>query len=32
MPIFALGGVTAQNASQLAGFDGIAAIGALLTD
>jgi thiamine-phosphate pyrophosphorylase len=32
MPVFALGGVTAQNASQLSGFAGIAAIGALLTD
>ena len=29
MPVFALGGVTAQNAGQLSGFDGIAAIGAL---
>ena len=32
MPVFALGGVTARNASQLSGFDGIAAIGALLKD
>ena len=32
MPVFALGGVTAGNAGQLFGFDGIAAIGALVTD
>lgn len=30
MPVYALGGVTAQNASLLNGFAGIAAIGALL--
>jgi len=29
MPLFALGGVTAQNAALLSGFSGIAAIGAL---
>jgi thiamine-phosphate pyrophosphorylase len=29
-PVFALGGVTARNASLLAGFSGIAAIGALI--
>jgi thiamine monophosphate synthase len=30
IPVYALGGVTAQNASLLQGFAGIAAIGALL--
>jgi len=29
-PIFALGGITAQNASLLSGFSGVAAIGALI--
>jgi thiamine monophosphate synthase len=28
-PLFALGGITAQNTSQLSGFSGLAAIGAL---
>jgi thiamine monophosphate synthase len=32
MPLFALGGITAQNAPQLRGFAGLAAIGALVTD
>jgi len=32
IPLLALGGVTAQNAGQLAGFAGLAAIGALSTD
>ncbi len=30
LPVFALGGITAQNAGQVSGFAGIAAIGALI--
>jgi thiamine-phosphate pyrophosphorylase len=32
MPVFALGGITAGNAGQLAGFAGLAAIGALILE